>query len=202
MSSPLPFSEEHRDCLQEVCNIAMGAAGESLADFAKVFVNLSIPKIRYIQPKEIAEALTSLEGEPSVSSAVHIFSMGEHGGYALVVISDAGFEDLAKSVGRPAESDEDAAALLNELTLTINKTCLNHLAEMMETECEFYQPDILSLRVPLGEIKLDDIAGWNKVVSIEINYHLEHRPFNCDLLLLLPDVVVDELVAALESLLD
>ncbi len=201
MPSPLPFNEEHRDCLQEVCNIAMGAAGESLANFAKVFVNLSIPKIRYIDPKEIPDSLSSLEGDYDVSGVVQSFNMDGKEAFSLVVITEPSFKDLSLSAQRELETEEDASKLLKELSTTINKTCLPRLAEMMETELEFSEPDIFALHVPLNELRLHDIAGWDHVVSIEINYHLEDHPFNCDLLLLLPDDMVERLVDALESLL-
>ncbi|GAB1256723.1 hypothetical protein [Aurantivibrio plasticivorans] len=202
MSGALPFSEEHRDCLQELCNVAMGAAGESLADFAKVFVNLSIPKIRYIQPSQISEALSSLHGVDRVSSAAQFFSMGEHGGYSMVVITDPSFEDLASTTGRELVNDEARKQLLLDLTLCINNTCLPQLAELMESSIEVCEPDLLSLHVPLEQLAFTDIASWDHVVSVEINYHLEDHPFNCDLLLLLPDEVVEALVEALESLLN
>lgn len=207
MSQPLPLSEEHRDCLQEVCNIAMGAAGESLANFAQVFVNLSIPKIRYIDPKEIPESLSSLQGEYNVSGVVQSFTLygeetlnGEEA-FALVVITEPSFQDLSATAGRVLNSQADAENLLKELSATINRTCLPRLAELMETQLDYSEPDIFAHNIALSDLRLYDIAGWDHVVSIEINYHLENHPFNCDLLLLLPDDMVERLRDALELLL-
>ena len=201
MPHALPFSEEHRDCLQEICNIAMGAAGESLANFANVFVNLSIPKIRYIDPDQIKEALVSLEGGDNVSAVVQRFFMDNQHAYALVVVTEPSFNDLASSAGRTLTCEEESEQLLKDLSQTINNTCLPRLAEMMESEFHCETPQVLSLHVPLEQLSLQDIAGWDHVISIEINYHLENHPFNCDLLLLLPDSMVDHLVDGLESLL-
>ncbi len=201
MTAPLPFTEEHRDCLQEICNVAMGAAGESLAAFANVFVNLSIPKIRYIAPKELAEALESLQGGDNVSGVVQRFGLDERDSYSLIVITEPSFHDLASSAGRSLQTEEDSIELLKELSELVNKTCLSRLAETMENTLSLQAPEVLALHVPLNEMSLDDIATSDRVVSVEINYHLEHHPFNCDLLLLLPDAVVNPLVDALESLL-
>jgi len=200
-SNSLPFTEEHRDCLQEVCNVAMGAAGESLAYFAKVFVNLSIPKIRYINPQEIPGSLASLEGEHPVSGVMQPFQIGGEEAFALIVITDPSFSDLSSTAQHNLSSEDDAINLLIELSSTINHTCLPRLAEMMETELQFNEPNIFALHVPLKDLRLHDIAGWDHVVSIEINYHFENHPFNCDLLLLLPDAMVEALKDALDSLL-
>ena len=200
-STPLPFTEEHRDCLQEVCNVAMGAAGESLANFTKVFVNLSIPKIRYINPKEIPLSLTSLADEHPVSGVVQPFLLDGNEAYSLVVITEPSFRDLSETAERSLNTDADAIELLKELSNTINHTCLPHLAEMMDTTVAIDDADIFALHIPLPELRLHDIAGWDHVVSIEINYHLENHPFNCDLLLLLPDAMVERLTDGLELLL-
>lgn len=206
MSSPLPFSEEHRDCLQEVCNVAMGAAGESLAEFAHVFVNLSIPKIRYIQPQEIKEALASLDIGTRVSAVAQSFQMDRfenHGAsaYALVVITEPSFNDLAQTSGRVLNTEAERIQLLSDLSQCINRTCLPRLAEMMESAIEFSDPEVLALHVPLDDLQVSKKTGWDYVVSVEINYHLEHHPFNCDLLLLLPNPMVKPLVNTLEALL-
>ncbi len=43
---PKQYSEDQRDCLQEIVNVAMGQAGDSLARLLEVFVTLSVPKIQ------------------------------------------------------------------------------------------------------------------------------------------------------------
>ena len=201
MTAPLPLSEEQRDCLQEVCNVAMGAAGESLANFTNVFVNLSIPKIRYIDPQEIPASLQSLGGEHSVSGVVQAFQMNGEEGFSLVVITEPSFTDLSTTAGRDLNNRADAEALLKDLCLTINRTCLPRLAEMMATQVLVQEPQIFAHQIPLAALRLHDITGWQQLLSIEINYHLENHSFNCDLLLLLPKAMVERLADALESLL-
>lgn len=201
MTLPLPFSEDQRDCLQEVSNIAMGAAGESLAKFTKAFVQLSIPVIRYIEPRDIPLALSSLKVGEKISAVVHPFRANKCEAYALVVITESSFNDLSVFSGRSIENDQVVAELLMELAKTINETCLQRLAETLDSDIEIDEPDVLSLHVDLDELRFHDIAGWDSVVSVEINYHLENHPFNCDLLLLFPDLAVDELTDAMDALL-
>ena len=41
----LSFTEEQRDCLQELINVAMGLASDKLARFLNTFVHLQVPAI-------------------------------------------------------------------------------------------------------------------------------------------------------------
>ena len=207
---PLPLSEDQRDCLQEIANVAMGAAGESLAGLTKSFVELSIPVIRAIRPAQIPMALRSLangdeggqETGKKVSAVAQAFRTSATDGYALVVITEPSFNDLARASGRNIDSDAVAAELLLELASTINNTCLPGLAETLESAVEIDDPEVLSLHVDLADLHFDTISTWERAVSVEINYHLEQHPFNCDLLLLYPEAAIDNLRQALDRLLE
>lgn len=97
MSEPLPISEEQRDAMQEICNVAMGAAAESLALFSGVFVELPIPKIRFVKHEAVVEALAGLRGGGRVSAVMQSFAMGEtENNQALVAITEMGLKDLAQ----------------------------------------------------------------------------------------------------------
>lgn len=201
MTLPLPFTEDQRDCLQEISNVAMGAAGESLATLTGTFVELSIPVIRSIEPKEIPHALASLQDGEKVSAAVQAFGAEGQEAYALVVITEPSFNDLAVFAGRSVENDQIASELLIDLSQTLINTCIPHLMEQVGSEAQIDAPEVVALHVDLEDLRFYDIAGWDRVVSMEINYHLENHPFNCDLLLLYPDQAVEELCVVLDSLL-
>lgn len=198
----LPFNEDQRDCLQEVTNVAMGAAGESLANFTQTFVHLSIPKIRYLNSGEMLEGLQCLEQEDGVSAVVQPFLANDQQGYALVVISEASFSDLAQFTGRWTDNEAVAQELLKDLAKTINETCLSYLGEMLEMTLQQQDAEVVALHVPFKDLALKQVDSWKHLVSVEINYHLEAHPFNCDLLLLLPDEALSSLIAVLNGLLE
>ena len=53
----LALTEDQRDCLQEVVNVAMGQAGDSLARFLEVFIHLSVPRIRQVARRTVCRPL-------------------------------------------------------------------------------------------------------------------------------------------------
>ena len=56
----LALTEDQRDCLQEVVNVAMGQAGDSLARFLEVFIHLSVPRIRLVARQELNDELEAM----------------------------------------------------------------------------------------------------------------------------------------------
>lgn len=202
MSLASPFTEDQRDCLQEISNVAMGAAGEKLAEFSKVFVELSIPVVRSINSQDLVDALVSLQGLEAVSGVVQPFEFGSISGCALVAITESSFRDLAQQRDAAIDSDEDAQALLVQLTETITHTCLPMLAEQLDVAAPVLgAPEVASLHVPLAEFHITQVASWTRLTTVEINYHLEGHPFNCDLLLMLPDSATAALCSTLDTLL-
>lgn len=203
MSEPLPISEEIRDAMQEICNVAMGAAGESLALFSGVFVELPIPKIRFVKPQAVTEALAGLGGEDKISAVMQSFAMGETpNNQALVAITETGLNDLAQQRGVALESPDDAMALLKELATVIVDNCLPHIAEQLELD-NLTQGELQTVAASqlLENVQIPEIVGGGHLLTAEINYHLEGHPFNCDLLLLMPEAGLERTIERLQRLL-
>ncbi len=202
------YTEDQRDCLQEIVNVAMGQAGDSLARLLEVFVTLSVPKIKTLRPNEVRDALQSFVDAEFVSAIRQSFhdSQGQKGlrGEALVVFGDSSFRELAELL---AYDDEELSEVLEqELLLDIanvlNGACLNGIAEQLEEELIYSPPSILGQRVPVEKLFQHDQMKWEMALSVEINYKLENRSFNSDLLLLLPDTAIDYLARKLDEFLE
>lgn len=201
MSLALPLNEDQRDCLQEITNVAMGAAAESLATFTETFVNLPIPIISCIRAEDLIDSLRQVEGYSPLSSISQLFKFSGLNCYALIVINDESIDDLARFTGRSLDDDEGIKSLLYDLCQTINNTCFERLGEMIENPVETDSPIVNSLNVPLDSEQMDAIANSHQLVSVEINYHIENNPFNCDLFLLFPEDTLEELTQVLNNLM-
>lgn len=200
MSQTLPLNEDQRDCLQELTNIAMGAAGESLADFTNTFVTISIPKIRCVSSECFIESLSQLKNHKQVSAVSQAFILGDDDCMAMVAISDESFTDLSEFTGRDLNDDKTAEALLVDLCNTITHICLTRLADMMEKSVDISAPNVVALHQPLTSLEYG-LPSEMKTVAVEINYHIEEHPFNCDLLLLFPEPSIPMVTATLDELL-
>lgn len=207
--SELPqYTEDQRDCLQEIVNVAMGQAGDSLARLLEVFVTLSIPKIQTLSPNEVRDALRAFVDAEYVSAIRQSFhdSKGQDGlrGEALVVFGDASFKELAELLAYEDEdlSEELERELLLDISNVLNGACLNGVADQLGEELIYSAPSILGQHVPVDKLFTQENMKWEMALSVEINYSLEKRSFNCDLLLLMPDTAIDYLARRLDEFLE
>lgn len=198
MSFDLPFSEAQRDCMQELVNVAMGAAGESLAEYTGAFVELPVPDIRCVAPGALYEGMPHLQNAASVSGAVQSFSTDGGTAYALVVVADEALADLAILRGLAIDEPEKERDLLVSLTHVICDTCLATLAEITERDFATEPVFVTAMHQPLQVLFLDDLVAVDSVTAIEVPYQVENHPFKCDLLLLFPETIYP----ALQHLLD
>jgi chemotaxis protein CheY-P-specific phosphatase CheC len=202
MAYPLPFSEDVRDATQEICNVAMGVAGEALAEYAGVFVELPIPKIRFVDPESVTETLGGLRDSGRISGVIREVTLGESVHYALVAITEEGLSDLARQRDFSINNDSDAEALLKELADVITRHCLPTLEEQVGLDNLQLAPvQLIEHNCPLETFSIPQIAAHEKLMAVEINYHLEGHPFNCDLVLLLPETAVPRWVQRVEEFL-
>jgi chemotaxis protein CheC len=128
--SKVVLSEDQRDALQELTNIAMGQAGASLATLLDAFVDLSIPRIRVAEVVELPPVLSELVGPHNEASAVRQSFQGYLRGEAIVIFGGHGTGVLADLMGYEGElgADGEAEPLL-DVANVLSGACLGGLLE-------------------------------------------------------------------------
>ena len=197
----LPISEDERDCLQEICNVSMGAAAESLAEITKHFVALPIPKIRYHEVADIVDSLECLSGEGLISAVMQSFTLYGVEALSLLVVGDSGFKQLAKEIRGEQQSD-DTEQLLSGMSAVLDEVCLPVMAEQLgQGYPDISSPKLLCLHQPLSVFEVTQLPVDGNVLTVEINYRLEGSDFNCDLILIFPEYLIADLQQTFEQLL-
>lgn len=202
MSTILNLSEDHRDCLQEITNVAMGQAGDRLARLLDTFVVLSIPHIAVMKPSDIAMALQSLDSTSSVSGVCQGFIGGGISGEAMLLFNDTSFSDLAKLMKYEGALDKQAEReLLMDTTNVLFGACLKGIAEQIDMEFSYGPPMVLGQHVRLSEMFSLQKSLWDHALVTEITYQLEGYNVNCDLLIVMTDSSMDIMLKKLDYLL-
>lgn len=209
MSGIPEITEDQRDCIQEIVNVAMGQAGESLACLLEVFVQLSVPRIRLVASQEITTELQQLVGgeDIRVSAVRQAFyrSGGELDiqGEALLIFSDTSFHDLADLM---SYEEELTATVEQELLLDVsnilNGACLTGIAEQLDFELGYSPPSLIGSSLTTDKILSEEQLSWAQALMIEINYRLENRSFNCNLMFLMTGDSIRTLFKAIDDFLD
>lgn len=203
MSAVLNISEDHRDALQEVSNVAMGQAGDKLARLLDTFVVLSIPHIEVMGPSDIVMALHAIDSNESVSGVCQGFTGGGIAGEAMLLFSDTSFTDLAKLMDFHDELDDQAECeLLMDATNVLFGACLNGIAEQIDMEFSYGSPMVLGQHQKLSELFNMENARWQHALVTEISYELEGYNVSCDMLIVMTDDSIERLLLKLDYLLE
>jgi chemotaxis protein CheY-P-specific phosphatase CheC len=194
------YSEDQRDCLQEICNVAVGQVGDSLARKLGVFVTLPIPVISIIPAEQLSTSLNNFTSSSGIYAASQLFASASDGcelsGLALVMLSEDSLDDLKELIPDPGSSDN----LVIDTCRQMAQTCLDALSAQWGLGFQSDSPQLVGHK-SLSTVCENLVTGWNNILVVEINYHLEGRDFNSDLLLLFPDEAIAAMALRLDDLL-
>jgi len=201
MSQPIVLSEDHRDCLQEISNVAMGQAGDHLARLLDAFVILSIPNVAILSPSEIAMAVQTVDDQ-NVSGVCQGFIGGGISGESMLLFNDTSFNDLAKLMGYEDEVSATAEKeVLIDATNILVGALLRGIAEQMDIEFSFGPPAILGQHQELDKLLSSKHVRWNQALVIEVGYQIENYDVQCDLLVVITERSLHYLLNKLNYLL-
>jgi chemotaxis protein CheC len=202
MTQTTVLSEDQRDCLQEISNVAMGQAGDHLARLLNSFVVLSIPHVAILTPADIAMAVQAID-EDSVSGICQGFIGGGIAGEAMLLFNDTSFVDLATLM-----KFEEELNTLTERELLIDSTnilvgaMLRGIAEQLDIEFSFGPPAIMGQHQQLDKLLVSKNVRWDHTLVVEVNYKIEGYNVQCDLLIVITQSSLPRLFGKLAYLLD
>ncbi len=201
----LPIIEniQFTDCIQEVCNVAMGQAGDSLARLLNVFVKLPVPSVNMLEVSELQMAL-SLSLENSTYSAVCQGFIGSGvAGEALLIFDDSSFADMATLLNYKGElSHAVELELLMDVASILTGAFLNGFASQLDMQFSQGHPVVLGQHVYVPDLLQANASHWHKMLAIEVTYEIENYHITCDLLLLITGDSMDILNERLSFLGD
>ncbi|MFM2482742.1 response regulator [Celerinatantimonas sp. YJH-8] len=177
---------DYRDQYQEIANVAMGRAADLLARMLGAFVVLPIPNVNILAVSELNMALTAVADDESLSAVCQGYIGAGICGEALLLFHDSSFEDLAQLMRY--EGDLDDAGQLEVLMDVANiliGACLKGIADQLDMNFSQGHPVVLGQHTNITELIESSTKRWRKkTLAIEINYTIEKRNIQCDLLLL------------------
>jgi chemotaxis protein CheC len=202
MTQTTSLSENQRDCLQEISNIAMGQASDYLARLLNSFVVLSVPHVAILTPAEIAMAVQTI-GDDSVSGICQGFIGGGIAGEAMLLFNDTSFIDLALLM--KFEGDLNTLTereLLIDSTNVLVGALLRGIAEQLDIEFSFGPPAIMGQHQRLDKLLVSENARWDRTLVIKVNYRTEGKHIQCDLLLVITESSLPRFLDKIVCLLD
>jgi|TARA_Y100000310_G_scaffold321335_1_gene378817 chemotaxis protein CheY-P-specific phosphatase CheC len=207
MQKLIEFTADQKDGFEEIVNIGMGRAGDSLARLLGVFVELTAPSIRFILSDNIGVELNDLIGVDTVSGVRQGFfgAEGNTGiyGEAITIFTDTSFNELTVLLAFDDDlTERGKQELLLDISNLLNGACLNGIADQLDDVLGYSAPCVIGQEIPIYELLDQENLNWEHALVLKVNYRVEDRSFTCDLLLLMPEKAIESLVSKIDSILE
>ena len=194
---------KYEDGYQEVANVAMGRAADLLARLLNVFVILPIPNVNMFENSELRMALRDIADNESVSGVCQGFIGSGIAGEALLIFNDSSFEDIAELMSFDGEIDDSVQLeLLMDISSILIGACLKGIADQLDVNFSQGHPVVIDKHIRVHDLLNQNISKWDKTLAIEIQYKIENKRINCELLLLFTEDSIDALNQKISYIVD
>jgi len=204
MSEPV-LTEDQRDALQEVANLAMGQAATRLARLLDSFIELSVPRVRVVAVSEAAQALREMTGIEDLVSAVRQGFRSDIKGEALVICRSDSVDDLCALVSDPysrsAYESVSQKELMFDVANVLTGACVSCILDQLGRTPVFSAPGLLGDAMTLDEVFQPGVLQWEVALLVEVNFTLEDQSFRAHLVMLMAEESIRHMNDALDALL-
>ena len=204
-NAPL-FGPEKWDALQELVNLGMGAAGASLAAALGSFVELKVPRLELVARGHVLDAFDAGPWKDLEFSAVRQVFFGGLMGETLMLFQGINCARVAELLGHADLGATGEEEVTLDLANAVIGACLNGIAEPLGEVLSFSPPALLGQRAAVKKVLSQDVATWNQVLLVDVDFRLEDRRLESRVLMFLSeptlarvDVAVTRFLAALDS---
>jgi chemotaxis protein CheC len=206
--SVAPLTEDQRDAMQEITNIAMGQAGSLLATLLGTFVNLSVPRINVLALAEVGGAISSMVGHDIKVTAVRQSFQGYLQGETIVIFGQDGCKELGDLMGYDEVLNRtDEVELLLDVSNIIVGACLGGIVDQIKnlTEAQgagaltFSAPSLMAEGVSADALINPEKLSWTHALLLEVNFTLEGRNFISHLCTLMPERSIEKMRTILDE---
>lgn len=203
MKSNITLTEDEKDCLQELMNVAYGSATAAITEILDAFAKLSIPKIQIINASELKTYLSNelnLEVEHLVSlQQINGTLCGEN----MFVIDKQSAKNIAYKFGLEEDevNDEELADIVLEITNILSSSTISKLAEDINTNVSFSAPTIKIIN-SIDQLKNLFISKYEKVIIISTQLKFEDLDINAELFIFTTDNSILYIKEKLNKILD
>ena len=203
MNSKINLTEDEKDCLQELMNVAYGSATAAITEILDAFAKLSIPKIQIIN----ADELTNYLADELNLEIDHLISLqqinGTLSGENMFVIDKESAINIAYKFGLTEDeiNDEELLDIVLEITNVLSSSTISKLAEDIDTNVSFSAPSIKILK-STDRINSLIIPKYEKVIIISTELRFEDLNIRAELFILTSDNSILYIKEKINKILD
>lgn len=203
MISDITLSDDEKDCLQELMNVAYGSATAAISEILDAFAKLSIPKIQIINASDLK---TYLSDELKLNEE-HLVSLqqinGILSGENMFVIDKQSAKNISHKFGLEDDeiNNEEIYDIVLEITNILSSSTIGKLAEDIEASVSFSAPTIVNL-TSVNQLNNLFINKYEKVIIISTQLRFEDLNINAELLIFTTDNSILYIKEKINKILD
>lgn len=203
------FSEEERDILQEIMNIAFGNATADLADVVDIYVMLSVPSVQVIEIGELPAYLKSTLNADGTSNIIEQKFWGNFKGSGLLVFPGGSERDLIailEDQEREEITDTPLATLekggLLEIGNILIGACVGKVSELLDTFVTYSPPQVLYSSTRNCDFLIEQFDANQTAIVMKTLFSFKEKNINGFLLILTNHESIGWLRQALHDFLE
>lgn len=151
------FTDEEKDILQEIMNIAFGNATADLAELVDIQVILSVPDVQVLNFEALPGYLSEIIPEEQKNSVAGQNFWGEFNGSGLLFLpsgtertlsrflNPSHLENLEEEWSGSPKDDTIKSGLLLEISNILIGACVGKISDLLNTLVSYTPPEVLSL---------------------------------------------------------
>jgi chemotaxis protein CheC len=185
MATDTPITDEEKDILQEIMNIAFGQAASDLAEVINIFVVLSVPDIKILKANDLPEYIGKEFNELGNISMVEQNFWGEFKGNALLIFPAGAGKELISLLGdegdvtfEPQSSDILENETLMEVGNILIGACVGKIAELLKDVVTYSPPRVIIEDQPNVSLPKTLFDPTNSAILLKTVFCFNERDVN------------------------
>lgn len=178
---PHTISDEEKEILQEIMNIAFGKAAADLAEVINIYVVLSVPNIEVLQSHDLPEYLkTQVSGYDRVSIVEQNF-WGEFKGSSFLVFQASAGRELVSLFGDNSDDfgSESIDTLEKETLMEVGNiligACVGKLSELLGDSVTYSPPRVVTENTPHDAIPISIFESDSSAIVLKTVFCFNER---------------------------
>lgn len=178
------ISEEEKEILQEIMNIAFGKAAADLAEVINIFVVLSVPYIQMLKAQDLPEYLKTQVSEYDRISIVEQNFWGNFKGSAFLVFQASAGRELVSLFGDDSGEfgAESIEALEKETLMEVGNiligACVGKLSELLGDAVTYSPPRVVTENTPNDAIPANIFESDSSAIVLKTVFCFNERNVN------------------------
>lgn len=203
MMEKIYLTEDEKDCLQELMNIAYGSATAAISAIIEKFATLSIPKIEIIDSDILKQYLNEkLQTSNKLYVSNQLFN-GQISGENIFLIDEDSAIKLSKEFGLEDDEicEDEIKDIVLEITNILSSTVTGKLAELLESSVSYSTPHN-TIIASLNELDNRFESEYSHIITISTDLNFKEQMIHGELLVLTKSESSDYLKNALNNFLE